>query len=82
MNAARCSYIVTYCSALPAGGRKLKLHSDLYTFYNTEVGGASSTNGENERCIRKFLQDTKKKRDHLGDLDIDYRVIIKWIKEF
>jgi hypothetical protein len=45
-----------------------------------ETGGACGTYGGNERCIKGFGEgNLGKERDSLEDLNVDIRIILKWI---
>ena len=41
------------------------------------MGEAYSTHGEDERCIQGFGAETVGKEDHLEDLRVDGRIILK-----
>jgi len=43
-----------------------------------EIGGACSAYGAEERHIQGFGGDFRE-RDHLGDPDVDGRIILRWI---
>jgi hypothetical protein len=43
------------------------------------MGGACSTYGGEERRIQDFWWKSLNERDHLGDLGVDGRIILKWI---
>jgi hypothetical protein len=43
------------------------------------LGGACSTYGGGERCIQDFGGETLREGDHLEDLGVDGRIILKWI---
>jgi hypothetical protein len=40
-----------------------------------EMGGACSACGEEKSCVEGFGEE----RDHLGDPDVDGRIILRWI---
>jgi hypothetical protein len=48
-------------------------------YEENQVGGACGTYGRQERCIQDFGGGNLRKRDHLEDLGIDGRIILKWI---
>jgi hypothetical protein len=41
---------------------------------------AWSTHGKVEKCIKMYLENLKV-RDHLGDREVDKKVILRWIFE-
>jgi len=43
------------------------------------MGGACSAYGREERRIRGFGGGNLRERDHLGNLDADGRIILRWI---
>ena len=43
------------------------------------MGGACGTYGGRERCAQGFGGETRGKRDHWGDQDVDGRIILRWI---
>jgi hypothetical protein len=43
------------------------------------MGGACSACGIEERCIQGFGGETVKERDHLGDTEVNGRIILKHI---
>jgi hypothetical protein len=46
---------------------------------NIKVGEACSTHGEYDRYIQGFVAETIEKEDHLENLGVDGRIILKWI---
>jgi hypothetical protein len=44
-----------------------------------EMGRACGTYGRQERCIQGFWWGDLRKRDHLEDLGVNRRIILKWI---
>ena len=46
---------------------------------NIKVGETCSTHGEDDRCIQDFGAETIGKEDHLQDLGVDGRIILRWI---
>jgi hypothetical protein len=43
------------------------------------MNSACSTHGRDEKCVQNFGQKTWKRSDHLEDLGIDGRILLKWI---
>jgi hypothetical protein len=43
------------------------------------MGGACGTYGSQERCITRFSTGNPRERDHLEDIDVEGRIILKWI---
>ena len=43
------------------------------------MGGACSAYGGEERCIQGFGRGNLRERDHLGDPDINGRIILRWM---
>ena len=43
-----------------------------------EIGGVCSTYGRQERCLQGFGGVDLRERDHLEDLGIERRIILKW----
>jgi hypothetical protein len=46
---------------------------------NNKVGEACSTHGEDDSCIQSFGAETRGKEEHLEELGVDGRIILKWI---
>jgi hypothetical protein len=44
-----------------------------------EMGGACDTYGRQERYINRVFVGDLREGDHLEDLDVDGRIILKWI---
>jgi hypothetical protein len=44
-----------------------------------EMGRECSTYGGEERCIQGFWWGNLRKRDHLEDLGVDGRIVLRWI---
>ena len=44
-----------------------------------EMGGACSAYGGEERRIQGFGRGNLKERDHLGDVGVNGRIILRWI---
>jgi hypothetical protein len=42
------------------------------------MGGACSTHVNYEKCVQGLVENPEGKRDHLGYLDVDGRIILKW----
>jgi hypothetical protein len=42
------------------------------------MGRACSIYGRQERCIQRFVEKTIRKRQHLEELGLDGRIILKW----
>ena len=64
------SYVFIWCFAVICPGDQIK---------KNEIGGACITNGGEERRIQGFGGETRKKRETLGDPDVDGRKILRWI---
>jgi hypothetical protein len=43
------------------------------------MGRACGTGGSQERCVQGFGVETRGKKDHLEDLDVDGMIILRWI---
>ena len=57
----------------------LSSYDKVVAVRRNEIGGACGTYGGNERCIQGFGGRNLKERDHLEDLSVDMRVILKRI---
>jgi hypothetical protein len=44
-----------------------------------QMGWTCSANGTDEKRVHSFSLQTCKERGHLGDLNIDGRIILKWL---
>ena len=44
-----------------------------------KMSRACSAYGGEERCIQSFWWENMRERDHLGDPDVDGRIILRWL---
>jgi hypothetical protein len=44
-----------------------------------EVEGACIIHGRYEKILQNFRRKTLKGRDHLEDMSVDWRIVLKWI---
>ena len=58
----------------------LSSYDKVVAVRSNETGGSCSRYGGNVRCIQGFGEgNLGKERDHLEDLSVDLRIILKWI---
>jgi hypothetical protein len=73
-------FIVVLTASLrihPNPERFITLHNVLSVLH--EIGRSSGTYGGQKRCIQVFGGVDLVERDHLLDLGVDVRIILKWV---
>jgi hypothetical protein len=52
-----------------------------YQIEEDEMGGACGMHEKDENFLRAFRRKHLKKSNHIGDIDVDGRIILKWVLE-